>query len=108
MLEIKNNTITLTRGDFCALKVDIKEVSGKEYVLQKDDNLVFTMRKKVESPDILLQKRFENGVLNIVSEDTISLDFGAYVYDVVLTLATGEVFTIVPTHTFNVSREVHN
>lgn len=108
MLNVKNNIITLTRGDHCALKVDIKDISGVSYPIKSGDSLVFTMRKKVESEEILIQKSFDGDVLNLVSEDTLNLEFGAYVYDIVLTLSTGEVYTVIPISTFNVSKEVHN
>lgn len=108
MLEVMNNSVTLVRGDSGTLKADIVYSDGKQYVLQDGDVLKFTMRKKVESEEIVLQKTLEDGILHIVSNDTVNLEFGVYVYDIVLLMYTGDVFTIIPTSNFKISQEVHN
>ena len=108
MLEVKNNSINLTRGDCCALKIDIVDVDGKEYIIQDGDTLKFTMRKKVESEEIVLQKILDENILNLEPKDTVNLEFGVYLYDVVLIKATEEIFTVIPTSNFKVLEEVHN
>ena len=108
MLEVMNNSVTLVRGDSGTLKVDIAYSDGKQYVLQDGDVLKFTMRKKVESEEIVLQKTLEEDILHIVPNDTVNLEFGVYVYDIVLLMYTGDVFTIITTSNFKISQEVHN
>ena len=108
MLEVMNNSVTLVRGDSGTLKVDIAYSDGKQYVLQDGDVLKFTMRKKVESEEIVLQKTLEEDILHIVPNDTVNLEFGVYVYDIVLLMYTGDVFTIIPASNFKISQEVHN
>ena len=108
MLEVMNNSITLVRGDSGTLKVNIAYADGKQYELQDGDILKFTLRKKVGSEVIVLQKNLEEDILNFVPDDTIDLEFGIFVYDIVLYKSTGEVFTIIPASNFKISQEVHN
>lgn len=108
MVNIVNNSITLTRGDTCVLKLNVVDVRGENYTLQSGDKLTFTLRKKVSSVATLLEKTLEENILSLNPSDTLTLDFGDYVYDIVLKTATGEVFTVVPTSIFRVASEVHN
>lgn len=108
MFEVKDNIITLTRGDSCSLSIDIADSDGTPYTLNEGDTLTFTLKKKIESKEVLLSKELNGTVLNLSPSDTLSLDFGEYVFDIVLKTYDGNVFTIVSVKPFTIAAEVHN
>lgn len=102
---VSGTNLTMTRGDSECLEVTI---SG--YELQPGDKLEMTVRPYVGGR-VLLHKEiteFEDNAANIPiwSEDTQSLNFGTYVYDLQLTFAGGTVKTIVKPSRFTVAQEV--
>ena len=107
MFEIKDNQITLTRGDSAKMLIELTQADGTEYPMQKGDVLTFTLRKKVESTGKLIEKIFNEKHIEFIPEDTVDLDFGNYVYDVVLTTSAGEVYTVVSVSNFVIAKEVH-
>ena len=107
MLSIKNNVITLTRGDTCVIRVDVSDIGDNDYTMQESDELIFTLRKKVGSREVLIEKTLEENLLKLQPEDTLDLDFGDYVFDIVLKTFAGEVFTVIPASTFKIAVEVH-
>lgn len=102
---VSGTNLTMTRGDSECLEVTI---SG--YELQPGDKLEMTVRLYVGGR-VLLHKEiteFEDNAANIPiwPEDTQSLNFGKYVYDLQLTFAGGTVKTIVKPSRFTVAQEV--
>lgn len=102
---VSGTNLTMTRGDSEWLLVTI---SG--YELQPGDKLEMTVRPYVGGR-VLLHKEiteFEDNAANISiwPEDTQSLNFGTYVYDLQLTFAGGTVKTIVKPSRFTVAQEV--
>ena len=102
---VSGTNLTMTRGDSECLEVTI---SG--YELQPGDKLEMTVRPYVGGK-ILLHKEiteFEGNIVDIPiwPEDTQSLSFGVYVYDLQLTFAGGAVKTIVKPSRFTIAQEV--
>ena len=48
-----------------------------------------------------------NGEIRISPDDTKNLEYGQYVYDVQVTMANGDVATVIPPTTFNILEEVN-
>lgn len=110
MLYINENRVRLTRGDSAYLTVPItNDDTNDEYIMAEDDILELTVRKtvKTESSPILLQKRTKgHNTFYFLPEDTEPLAYGPYKYDVQLTTAAGDVYTIIEPHDFELMTEV--
>jgi hypothetical protein len=110
MLIIKNGYIGLTRGDTARINVDIKSGANTKYVCVTGDTLVFSVKSSLSDTSYVFQKTvtdFTDGVQIVISPtDTNTLSTGTYYYDVQLTLANGDVHTIVPPNKFEVLSEV--
>ena len=96
--------IAMTRGDSESITVRCSEPFAD------GDTVTFTMRPDIEG-EIALQKEitdFPDGEAVIVfePEDTASLDFGDYVYDIQLTRANDTVTTLVVPARFRLTEEV--
>ena len=101
------NKIELTRGDTCAVIVSITDANGDIYELQTGDVLLFTMKLNCNTTDIVIQKDIsEDSIIALSHNDTKSLNYGNYVYDVQLTQAGGDVYTVIPPSVFTIAREV--
>lgn len=94
MFSISNNKITLTRGDTCRFTIGATDRKTKEtWEPDEKDIIVFTVKRDTTTKEILLQKQ---GIsVTIHSHDTESWDYGEYVFDVQVTLANGDVDTII-------------
>lgn len=105
---ISGNTISLTRGDTLSLLLDVRNSSGTEYEPAEGDMIVFTMKKSCSDATALITKEIDTDDLTLVldPEDTEGLAFGKYVYDIQITLANGDVDTIIPNGTFKLTEEV--
>lgn len=109
MLKIeKNNTIKLTRGDTARVAVPITNTTTKvKYTLAPEDTLTLTVRKHCLNTDFCLQKKLTgDNVFHIKPEDTADLAFGSYKYDVELTTAAGDVYTVIGPANFELLQEV--
>ena len=106
MLTIKNNVISLTRGDSARIALTINKEDGTEYTPQDGDQILFTVKKNTRTAEILFQHAFHDSQIYIVPQDTENLKYGDYVYDVQLTKVDGAVMTIVPPNTIKVLEEV--
>lgn len=100
--------IHLTRGDTAWFSVVINNtVSSEEYTLAEDDTLTMTIKKRAKDLEYLIQKTLVGEtIFHIEPADTQELAFGAYVYDVQLTTANGDVFTVITPTTFELTSEV--
>lgn len=97
MYSIKNNRITLTRGDTLIAKVLIKK-DGEEYIPSDRDEIRFAMKKNYldSQPLILKPIPSDTQILRLDPEDTKPLPFNTkYVYDIQITFANGIVDTFV-------------
>ena len=105
---LENGTIQLTRGDTARFAVTIKnDCTGEDYEIQPDDVLRLTLRKSVTDGQPAVEKVVTGAnSFRLRPEDTKSLAFGRYLYDVELTTATGDVYTVIVPTTFEVLKEV--
>ena len=103
-----NNVIRLTRGDTAKLTVPIEnDLDNSSYVMDEQDTLTFTIKKSVKDNENLVQKIVTgSNNFHIKPEDTDSLPFGKYVYDVQLTTAGGDVYTVIEPTSFEILSEV--
>ena len=103
-----DGSIKLTRGDTARLNVNItNDADGNEYVMQEGDVLVMTVKKSISDEKPSFQKTLNGtNTFHIKPIDTAQLDFGSYKYDVQLTTAGGDVYTIIEPTTFRISEEV--
>lgn len=109
MLSINGTTIALTRGDTAYLTVPITRVDGSgetEYLIQPDDQLRLTVKRTYYDPPAMQLTLTGQNCFRIDPSDTATLDFGAYVYDVELTMSNGDVYTVIPDAVFVVGKEV--
>lgn len=111
MLSIEEDgTIYLTRGDTAYLSVGIEydTPEGTEYELEETDIVEFSIKRstKREDPYLVHKQNTGSSLFKIVPEDTSELKYGTYKYDVQLTKANGDVFTVVEPTDFNVTSEV--
>ena len=109
MLHIKDDgTIRLTRGDTARLTIPIiNSASNSEYAMQSGDVLFFTVKKSAKDTNYLFQKKVIGAnSIHIKPEDTDNLSFGKYKYDVQLTTASGDVYTIIEPSVFEIMEEI--
>lgn len=103
-----DGTIRLTRGDTARLSVPIKNsVNDNEYTMESGDILYFTVKKTTKDSEPLLQKVAKgSNAFHIRPEDTEGFLFGKYKYDVQLSTASGDVYTVIEPSTFEVMEEI--
>lgn len=106
MLTCVNNNISITRGDSAIFALKIEKADGEPYKIGEGDTVIFTVKKSTFDKDIITQKTVVNGVITINPDDTKSLEYGTYYYDVELTRADGFVSTVISPHKFIVEQEV--
>ena len=94
MFEIKNNFITITKGDTAQFDVNIGYVDGEKYVMKEGDKLRMTVRKRI-GYGVLLEVESTTNRITLPHEKTVNLVKGNCVYDIELKNAAGEVATIV-------------
>lgn len=103
----KYGEINLTRGDTARLTVDITDSEGRAYEVKEDDILTLTVKKNYEDTEPLIQKKVTgSNLFHIEPGETKGLAFGKYMYDVQLTTADGDNYTVVADSVFNITREV--
>ena len=109
MYEINGTTITLTRGDSFYCQITMKNEDGTAYTPQQGDAVRFALKKKYQDTEPLIEKAIPTDtlILYLEPEDTKSLAFGEYVYDIELTKANGDVDTFIYESQFNIAKEVH-
>lgn len=105
---VKGNTITLTRGDTFSANIEILQPNGDPYSPLDGDCIRFAMKKSAKDKDCLIHKDIPIDTMKLVldPEDTKSLDFGNYVYDIQLTKTTGEVITFITKSLLILTEEV--
>lgn len=103
----KTGEIQLTRGDTARLTVPITDSTGQPYTIKADDVLTLTVKKEYEDEEALIEKKVTGGnSFHIKPEDTKELEFIKYKYDVQLTTADGDNYTVLADKTFTITREV--
>lgn len=116
MFRIDGTKISLTRGDTLRVQIFLKK-DGVEYIPDQNDQIRFALKRPImnsdrsaykdRSPLILKSIPVSSMMLILSPEDTSSLCFGKYVYDIEMTFANGDVDTFIPNATFELLPEVH-
>ena len=105
MFKISNKTIQITRGDTGVFTLSIN-AGGQSYDYS-NDQVLFTVKRNVNTAEILFQKTVEyNQPVIIEPECTKSLPYGTFTYDVQVTTQNGVVNTVITPHPFIVCPEV--
>lgn len=109
MVQVNGTTITMTRGDTARISVFINDESGESYNPGVGDKIRFAMKKsyKDASPLVLIDIPIDTMELVIEPENTKSLEFGTYYYDIELTTADGTVDTFIYKAKIKIDEEVH-
>lgn len=103
----KNGTILLTRGDSAEFAITIRNTKGGNYILKDDDTLRLTVKKSINDSNFVLQKVLVGSdTFKLSPADTKGLNFATYIYDVELTTADGDVYTVIPQSKFTLLPEV--
>lgn len=95
MFKTENNAIYINRGNYGKLTVPLQSITGAAYTLGTGEKLVLIVRKTASDSKELIH--FESPVQYFEFEynDTASLDFGTYSYDITLVRADNRISTIV-------------
>lgn len=103
-VSVSGTTITMTRGDTLRVTVGMKK-NGEPYTPDSDDKIRFAAKRskfnmqktQYEDASPLIVKDITGNplLLELVPKDTASLGFGAYDYDIQITMADGTVDTFI-------------
>ena len=111
MFDIIENKIYLSRGDSATIGIEITDDEGEAYTPANDESVVFTLKKLATQCKTLLVKEFDAGdelTVTLTQDDTSTLAFGLYYYDVALIDGEGNVYTIIPPTEFELMEVIHN
>lgn len=105
---VSGTTITLTRGDTFKAQISITDRNGDPYIPVEGDAVRFAMKATYSDPEPLLvvDIPIDTLILVIQPDDTHTLPFGNYVYDIQLTKASGEVDTFITTSKLKLTEEI--
>lgn len=106
---VSGTTITLTRGDSFIADISIADQDDNPYTPVEGDSIRFAMKSSYKDAEPLLVKNVPIDTMTLVidPEDTKSLAFGRYVYDIELTKDSGEVDTFITKAIFKITEEVY-
>lgn len=101
------NEIHIIRGDSAEFNVEILTNDNQIFIPHDNDTLVFTLKKTTISNAVILKKPVVDGLFRLDHQDTNTLAYGEYVYDIQLTQSNGEVTTVIPPSLFEILPEVN-
>jgi hypothetical protein len=103
----KSGEIKLTRGDTARLTVSVTGSDGQPYTVANDDKLTLTVKQNYEDEEALIEKVVTGDTtFHIEPKDTKGLAFAKYKYDVQVTTADGENYTVIDDKSFEITKEV--
>ena len=107
-IDSRTNKVSLTRGDTAYLGINITDdIAGAEYTMAEGDEITLSVKKTVEDAEALIQKVSKGtNTFHLLPEDTKSLAFGTYKYDIQLTKENGDVLTVIVPSPFEMMPEV--
>lgn len=119
-VKIKDNEITMTRGDTMRTRVKVfRKVDDEKvpYIPTENDEIRFALKhptmnaartEYIDSEPLILRSiPVDTLILELIPSDTKSLGFGDYVYDIELTMEDGTVDTFIEKKKFTLTPEVH-
>ena len=115
MYRVDGTTITMTRGDTLILSVGMTR-DGEPYTPVEGDSVRFALKSQLngkgtafKEENQLINKNIPIGtmLIQLEPEDTKSLPFGSYTYDIEITFASGIVDTFICNSPFILAPEVH-
>ncbi|MBQ9621207.1 MAG: hypothetical protein IJR41_04650 [Atopobiaceae bacterium] len=87
--------------------MDLKNLDGTQYEREEGDQLVLTVKRDANTEEALIQLSADaDCTFYFTPSATDGMDYGTYKYDIQLTTAQGEVYTVIPVSTFVVMEEV--
>lgn len=106
---VAGTVITLTRGDTFRATVNITDSNGMPYLPSPGDTIRFAMNRSYGADEPLILKNIPTDTLSLVidPEDTKTLPFGNYVYDIELTDSAGNVDTFIAKARLILTEEVY-
>ena len=113
MLEVINNSIAITRGDNAKLTFTVTNERGDPFDLS-EAMVLFRVKKSAWNLDILIEKELipsgtqNEMILNLGEEDTKSLDFTQYRYEIEAVTESNEHYTVIANAIFEVCAELEN
>ena len=109
MVEIKGTTITMVRGDTAKIIISIQDAEGNDYTPVEGDVIRFAAKKSYFDEEPVIYKAIPNDSLMLWLEpqDTKSLAFGKYYYDIEITFADGDVDTFIANAELVLMKEVY-
>lgn len=101
----------IIRGDNKIFTFQRKNKNG-EVITEKPDKMYLTIKRNEYEKQALIQKTFDNGIrfendtyyIDFVPEDTDSLNFGKYVYDI--EIINGDIVKTIKKDAFIIESEV--
>lgn len=107
------NEISIIKGTTCVIPLTITDEDGAEYVLEENEKIIFGVKQNPENTKydiekILTADNYDGGsyVISVEPEDTVSLPFGRYWYDIGVQCVGGEYHMVIPCSEFWIERSV--
>ena len=96
--KICGENIYLTRGDTFPCVITPMDEDGNVHEFSDGDVYRFAVKKAYTDIECVLEKETDTSTaqLKLTPEDTADLEFGKYVYDVEITTASGDKYTVIP------------
>ena len=100
--------IKLTRGDTLQATITMENADGEIYEPEAGDVIRFALKKDFKNEEVLLEKTIPNETLEleILPEETKSLEFGKYVFDIQIEFEDGRIDTFISEGIFIIAPEV--
>ena len=97
MVKLNGNAIILTRGDSMQIQLALSK-GGNPFTPETDDVIKFSVSNVPKGKCgyvLLISKTINNNtlVLELLPEDTATMAYGTYIYDLEITYADGKVDT---------------
>lgn len=77
----ENNNIKLTRGDSAKFELSLTDSKGEAYDFS-EDVVKFGVKRSAFDENCVIEKDVVDGVIELESKDTESMEFGDYLYSV--------------------------
>ena len=109
MYEIKDNNITVTRGDTFEALLTIYAMDDTVYHPVEGDTIKFALKRTPYDRKPIIEKDIptDSLLLALSADETKKLPFNEYMYDIRLLKANGIINTFITQGKFKVALEVH-